>query len=871
MTPKLFSELGLSPEILKAIAKLGFEQAAPIQAAAIPVLLAGKDIVGQSATGSGKTAAFAIPAIEKTDPQLRAVQVLILCPTRELAVQVCEEVHKLAFFKRGIHALPIYGGQSYDRQLIGLRQGAQIIIGTPGRVMDHMERGTLRLDQLKMLILDEADVMLNMGFREDIEHILKSTPPERQTVFFSATMPRPIRDLIERHAKAPENVRVEQAAMTVPTVEQIYFEVDRRWKIEVLTRLIDVHDLKLGIVFCNTKRMVDELVEHLNTQGYSAEGLHGDMNQAQRDRVMGKFRKSGLEFLVATDVAARGIDVDDIQVVFNYDLPYDVEDYVHRIGRTGRAGRSGMAFSFVAGRELFQIRNIERFTRMRIQRGRVPSVEEVEEARANVLLDRVRLTLQVGKFNRQDHAVERLLEEGFESTDIISAMLHLLEGGSPGELEQPAPGKDAAPAADPQVGPTGAMAPRAPMKPAPGRDALPGVRPVPGVGVEVRSQEPEVRPPAASRPTAPAPRPAAYPARPAAPAPVAQVSKPAVSPASKPAPRPATKPAPAAAAPEQPAPGRDALPGVRPVPTSAPAPLAVAQPASLPLPAEEGRGEGENVLPPATSVSGQAESNATQPPEQGIPAPEHRVQPPEHRVQPTEHERQSPEHKTTPTRRPRPSTEQRPFSPPAPSAPVGGHDSVPHEAVSTPAERPDSVPSGSAELRLPVEPADAPLSGLDAQPSTAADLRALINQPRKPGPPKKEIRTALDRPAARQPVRRDYDQYEDQPRERPQSDDPGPGRGSIAPGYPPRRPAPRSTPGEMTRLWMSVGEQHGIAPGDVVGCILGETGYPPKTVGVVDIRERHTFVDVAAEAAHAIISKLNRTALRGQRLKVKLA
>ena len=827
MTPKLFSELGLSPELLKAIAKLGFEQAAPIQAAAIPVLMAGKDVVGQSQTGSGKTAAFAIPAIEKTDPQLRAVQVLILCPTRELAVQVCEEVHKLAFFKRGIHALPIYGGQSYDRQLIGLRQGAQIVIGTPGRVMDHMERGTLRLDQLKMLILDEADVMLNMGFRDDIEHILKSTPPTRQTVFFSATMPRPIRDLIERHSKTPENVRVEQAAMTVPTVEQIYFEVDRRWKIEVLTRLIDVHDLKLGIVFCNTKRMVDELVEHLNTQGYSAEGLHGDMNQAQRDRVMNKFRKSGLEFLVATDVAARGIDVDDIQAVFNYDLPYDVEDYVHRIGRTGRAGRSGMAFSFVAGRELFQIRNIERFTNMRIQRGRVPSVEEVEEARANLMLDKVRLTLQVGKFNRQDHAVERLLEEGFDSTDIISAMLHLLEGGSPGEPDKT---EKSAPIARPVPG-----VPAAPAAPAPiARAAKP----------EVRSQEPLARTPAAPRSASPAPG--------------AQASKPAASPASKPAARPATQPAPKA-------------------PTRANIP---------PLPAEEVRGDGEAVLPPATSVSGQAEPNVIQPPERGIQSPEHQSRPPEQGIQPPEHETHAPqqgtqppeyaiqspehgthvpEHKTTPAKRQKPPTEQRPFPAQAPSAPARGQDSVPQEAVSSPA-------SGSAELKLPVEPADEPLSGLDAQPSSAADLRALINQPRKPGPPKKELRTALDRPAARQPVRRDYDQYEDQPRERPQPDDPSPGQGSIAPGYPPRRPAPsRGTPAEMTRLWMSVGEQHGVAPGDVVGCILGETGLPPKTVGAVDIRERHTFVDVAAESAHAIISKLNRTAIRGQRLKVKLA
>ena len=747
MIPKLFSELGLSPEILKGIDKLGFEQAAPIQAAAIPVLMSGKDVVGQSQTGSGKTAAFAIPAIEMTDPRERSVQVLILCPTRELAVQVAEEVHKLAFFKRGIQALPIYGGQSYDRQLIGLRQGAQIVIGTPGRVMDHMDRGTLRLENLKMLILDEADVMLNMGFRDDIEKILKSTPPTRQTVFFSATMPRPIRDLIERHSKSPENVRVDQQAMTVPTVEQIYFEVDRRWKIEVLTRLIDVHDLKLVIIFCNTKRMVDELVEHLNTQGYSAEGLHGDMNQAQRDRVMNKFRKSGLEFLVATDVAARGIDVDDIQAVFNYDLPYDVEDYVHRIGRTGRAGRSGMAFSFVAGRELFQIRNIERFTKMRIQRGRVPSVEEVDEARANVLLDKVRTTLQVGKFPRQDHAVERLLEEGFDSTDIISAMLHLLEGGSPGE-------PDPAPKAI------------APARPAPGmplRPATPAVPPQPAVTI-AKSPKPEVRIPVATRQAKPA----------------------AVVPVAKPAPAPVSQPA--------------------ALPVTETAIIAKAQPVAASRPASE-----NPVAPEVPAVVTSALAIAAQ-------------------TQPVE----------------------------APAAPSPA-PAAPHAA---PASR-------SAELQLPTETSAPEVADLDSQPSTAADLRKLINQPRKPGPPKKELRTALDRPAARQPVRRDYDQYEDQPRELPQRDD---FKSLAAPAPGPRRPAAsRSTPAEMTRLWMSVGEQHGIAPGDVVGCILGETGLPPKTVGVVDIRERHTFVDVAAEAANGIISKLNRTAIRGQRLKVKLA
>ena len=429
MTPKLFSELGLSPELLKAIEKMGFEQASPIQAAAIPVLLTGKDIVGQSMTGSGKTAAFGVPAVEKVDATKREVQVLILCPTRELAVQVSEEIHKLSFFKRGVTALPIYGGQSYDRQLYGLKQGAQIVIGTPGRVMDHMRRGTLRLKSVKMVILDEADVMLNMGFREDIELILADTPKERQTVFFSATMPRPIRDLIEKSSREPQTVRIEQKAMTVPTVDQVYYEVDRRYKMELLTRLIDIYDLKLGIIFCNTKRMVDELVDHLEAAGYQADRLHGDMTQAQRDRVMNKFRKSGLEFLVATDIAARGIDVDDVQVVFNYDLPYDPEDYLHRIGRTGRAGKSGRAISLVPGRELFQIRNIERFTNVRILRGKIPTADEVSSARENVFIEKLRALLTGGEFQKHDLVIERLLEEGFSSTDIASALIHLLQTG----------------------------------------------------------------------------------------------------------------------------------------------------------------------------------------------------------------------------------------------------------------------------------------------------------------------------------------------------------------------------------------------------------------------------------------------------------
>ena len=595
MTPKLFSELGLSAEIQKAIDRLGFEQAAPIQAETIPLLMQGRDIVGQSQTGSGKTAAFAIPAIEKIDPHKRAVQALILCPTRELAVQVSEEVHKLALFKRGITALPIYGGQSYERQFYGLKQGAQIVIGTPGRVMDHMNRGTLNLDAVKMLVLDEADVMLDMGFREDIEFILQAVPPTRQTVFFSATMPRPIQDLIQRYARDPQNVRIQQQAMTVPTVEQVYYEVDRRFKIQLLARLIDIHDLKLGIIFCNTKRMVDELVDHLEAQGYSADRLHGDMTQAMRDRVMNKFRKSGLEFLVATDVAARGIDVDDVEVVFNYDLPYDVEDYVHRIGRTGRAGRSGMAISFVSGRELFQIRNIERFTNSRVHRGRVPTVAEVEEARADVFLQKVRATLQSGEYKRQDHLIERLLEEGFTSTDVASALLHHLQGGEPAPAakaprkeDRPAPFGPAERAAPPLRAGQGNVGPRpAPaLAKAPAKEAVFPKRPASAPAVRVAPPSP-VPAPIAGPGTIPVPAvPVAEPVAakaPVAETPVARVpEKPTLEQRSprveKPAPLP-PKTAPIQAA-REPAPGQ--LESAQPKPAAPASPL---KPASTVVPA----------------------------------------------------------------------------------------------------------------------------------------------------------------------------------------------------------------------------------------------------------------------------------------------
>lgn len=452
MEKRPFDQLGLSADLLKAVAKMGFEEASPIQTAVIPTILAGRDVVGQSSTGSGKTAAFAIPAIERVDPKIRAVQVLILCPTRELAVQVAEEAGKLALFKRGVMGVPIYGGQSYERQFRALAAGSQVVIGTPGRVMDHMERGTLKLDQLKLVILDETDRMLDMGFRDDIEHILKAVPATRQLLFFSATIPRAIQDLISRYSKDPAWIKIESVAQNAPQVEQTYFEVDRRSKIEALTRLIDVNDFRYGIIFCSTKIMVDDLDEHLHSRGYMTDRLHGDISQAQRDRVMGKFRERKFEFLVATDVAARGLDVDDLEVVFNFDLPNDAEDYTHRIGRTGRAGRKGQAFTFVSGQEIYKLQSMVRWARLDIRRGKIPSLDEVEEARTSVFFEKIRSTLEAKAFKPHDRMIDRLLDQGYASTDICSALIHMLQGsggGAPGGTGKPAPAAAPAPSFTP--------------------------------------------------------------------------------------------------------------------------------------------------------------------------------------------------------------------------------------------------------------------------------------------------------------------------------------------------------------------------------------------------------------------------------------
>jgi ATP-dependent RNA helicase DeaD len=449
-------------------------------------------------------------------------------------------------------------------------------------------------------------------------------------------MPKPIRDLIEKYSRNPQNVKIEQKAMTVPTVEQVYYEVDRRSKVDLLTRLIDIYDLKLGIIFCNTKRMVDDLVDHLEAQGYLADRLHGDMTQSQRDRVMGKFRKSGLEFLVATDIAARGIDVDDVQVVFNYDLPYDGEDYVHRIGRTGRAGRAGRAISFVAGRELFQIRNIERYTNTRIQRAKMPTLDEVHEARASVFLDKLRVTLTSGEYKKQDHLIGRLLEEGFDSTDIASALIHHLQGGA-----------------------------AAPAKPAPREEA------------------------AFERPERPSFR-------------------------------------------------------------------------------EKREGRFEDRAP--------------------------------HNARFRDDERR----------------ERAPY-------------------VETRGQRPPP--------RRELSVAPAPVKATPAAPIAAGASARRAVLPATEPPLKREPRPPH---AARRPDR------------------------SVPwPAVNPK--ASRATPANFTRLYINLGAENGIATGDIVGAILGETGLPAKTVGVIDLRGRHAFVDVAAASANAIIARLNRAQIKGNKVKIKSA
>lgn len=406
-----FKDLNLTEELKKALAEMGFEEATPIQANAIPHILEGKDVIGQAQTGTGKTCAFGIPAVEMIDPDSENIQVLVLCPTRELAIQSVEEIKNVARYKTGIKILPIYGGQSIDRQIQALKKRPQLIIGTPGRIMDHMRRHTIKFQALKMIILDEADEMLNMGFREDIDTILEKVPGERQTILFSATMPKEILDLTSKYQKDPVNIKIAHKQLTVPSIEQFYLEVSNSSKLEVLARLIDANNHKLSLVFCNTKKKVDELASSLQSRGYSVEALHGDMRQEQRDKVMSQFRKGHIDILIATDVAARGIDVDDIDAVFNFDLPNDEEYYVHRIGRTGRAGRVGKSYTFVSGREIVKLKEIQRYTKSTIKLIKPPTATDVEENKINQMLDTLKETINKGEYSKYTEYIEKAIDE----------------------------------------------------------------------------------------------------------------------------------------------------------------------------------------------------------------------------------------------------------------------------------------------------------------------------------------------------------------------------------------------------------------------------------------------------------------------------
>ena len=421
-----FRALNLSEPTMRAVVEAGFEAPTPIQEQAIPVLLAGHDLIGQAQTGTGKTAAFALPLAEKLDATQNHVQAIILLPTRELCIQVAQETHNLTKYKR-MRVVPVYGGQPIDRQFRALMGGPQIVVGTPGRVLDHLRRGTLKLNQVRMVILDEADEMLNMGFLEDVEEILKEAPAGRQTALFSATMPPRIAALSRDYLNNPQRVSIESKRRTVALVEQTYYEVAPAQKVEALARILDMESPGSTIIFCRTRREVDELGESLQLRGYEAETLHGEMNQAARDRVMNRFRASQADLLIATDVAARGLDIDQITHVVNYDIPWDVESYIHRIGRTGRAGRSGNAITLISPRERRQLKLIEKFINAPIKPARVPSASDIATRRREIFKEKLRETLTGGNFDGYLVSVEELAAEGsFDSSQIAAAALQML-------------------------------------------------------------------------------------------------------------------------------------------------------------------------------------------------------------------------------------------------------------------------------------------------------------------------------------------------------------------------------------------------------------------------------------------------------------
>ena len=423
----MFGDIPLSKKLMAAVQSMGFEEPSPIQSQTIPLVLAGHDVIGQAQTGTGKTAAFGIPMIEKINETSRNIQGLVLTPTRELAIQVSEELARIAKFKK-VRVLPIYGGQAIDRQIRSLHMGVHIIVGTPGRLLDHIRRNTIKLGNVQTLVMDEADEMLDMGFVDDIEAILEhlSAKGERQTMLFSATMPKPILNLADRYMTNAVVVAISKEKLTVPLIDQVYYET--REKLEALCRVLDSETTGQLIIFCRTKRGVDDLVASLSSRGYMADGLHGDLSQAQRDRVMKKFRDNKLEILIATDVAARGLDIDDLSHVINYDIPQDPESYVHRIGRTGRAGRKGIAITFIQPREYRQLKLIEKLTKTKIVRRNLPSPADFMERQREVIKDRLVQTIENGKFTDYHNIITELVQD-YDPLDLAAAALKLSQEG----------------------------------------------------------------------------------------------------------------------------------------------------------------------------------------------------------------------------------------------------------------------------------------------------------------------------------------------------------------------------------------------------------------------------------------------------------
>ncbi|MGH8169218.1 MAG: DEAD/DEAH box helicase [Steroidobacteraceae bacterium] len=427
-----FLELGLNAPLLQALAAVGYETPSPIQAQAIPLLLAGSDLLGQAQTGTGKTAAFALPILAQIDLQRAAPQALVLVPTRELAIQVAEAFQRYAANLPGFHVLPIYGGQSYVPQLKGLKRGAHVIVGTPGRVMDHVKSGALRLETLRFIVLDEGDEMLQMGFVDDIEWIFEQAPSPRQVALFSATMPPAIRRIAQRHMREPAQITIQNRASTQPSIRQRYWLVSGLHKLDALTRILEAERFEAMLVFVRTKLETTNLAERLEARGFNVAALNGDIPQQQRERTIVRLKAGQIDIVVATDVAARGLDVERISHVVNYDIPYDSETYVHRIGRTGRAGRSGDAILFVAPRERNMLRIIERATRQHIEPMRLPSIEDVNEQRAVKLKERILNAVQSGDGKVFLPLIEQMEQEGnIPAAEIAAALASLLQGPTP--------------------------------------------------------------------------------------------------------------------------------------------------------------------------------------------------------------------------------------------------------------------------------------------------------------------------------------------------------------------------------------------------------------------------------------------------------